>query len=618
MNQKLLSIVQQDLKDRTTWADRQTVWYDMRHDGIRRRNKPFPTAADLHFPLVDATIDKLKPFYFAQIWGSELLASFIALRAQSPEITQGAAAWFHHQMVQETNFFREGLAAIDNMLLSGVAVIKLWWDPAEGRLEFDAIDPLYLVVPKNTTDLQKADRVTHVLQMSKAAYQRRTDYAQDEDTLKAICGKPQDTATKEQEKYSREGLTYSAHDDQIVLHEVWQRDAKGWTVSTYAPQAPDRKIKDPYRCTYACNGKPFLPFVELPMEVKDKGYYASRGVAERLGAFEAYANRTWNAKADHMTFTGNPLFTHEGNDPINLNNVQLKPGAVVPRNLQAVKFPEPAMSFDQELVSTRMTAESLIAMPDFGVGQQINTKERRTATEVNRIGTLMGMSTDLRGRLFRGQLGQLYRFAWALLREFKKASLSYYFADQLQEVQQEALHDQYMVEPDGSPDSWNKPARLQRAVARYQLLRGNEFVHQGELTKSYLEEDEPRLVRRLYQDPKTRIADQQEDQAMELAALEKGWPARVVPADDDQLHLQVLTGRIEAMLQLGETITPVGWQRINEHMESHLQQLGQRNPKAARQAVVAVQRVRAAMAQFFPPAAPAAVPGAPSPEGVLA
>lgn len=604
MSRDLFNAVLDDLKARQTWQERQTLWYEMRHNGLRRRNKPYPTAADLHFPLIDSVTDKLKPFYFAQIWGSELLASFTAITQQAPEMTQGAAGWFHYQMVQHTNFFDESLSAIDNMVVGGVAPMKLWWDNAEQTVQFDAIDPIYLVVPPHIKDLQKADRVTHILHLTKKAYSLRADYNQDAEVLRRICGKPTEAPTKEDEKYTREGLTCSGEADQIVLHEVWERDAQGWVVSTYAPQAPDLEIKKPYRCTYQMGGKPFLPFVAFPMEVKDKGYYASRGVAERLGAFEAYACRTWNAKADHMTFSGNPLFTHEGNEPINLNNVQLKPGAIVPRNLQAVVFPTPPISFDQELVSTRMTAEYLIAMPDFGTGQQINTKDRKTATEINRIGTLMGMSTDLRGRLFRAQLSQLYRFAWALFREFKKDSLNFYMTEQLQDVATEALHDKYMIEPDGSPDSWNKPARMQKAVARYQLLRGNEFVNQGELTKSVIEEDEPRLVRRLYQDPKMRMADQQEDQAMELAILEMGYPARVLPADDDVVHIQLVLGRVQMQLQVGEPITAIAWQRINEHLEGHVQQAtARRNPKL-KEILPTVQRVQQAMAAYFPPAPP--------------
>src|SRR4051812_7951090 len=67
-----------DLRARAAWLDRQGKWYQMRHEGVRRRNKPFPNAADLHFPLADSIIEKLKPFYFNQLFATETVAQFVA------------------------------------------------------------------------------------------------------------------------------------------------------------------------------------------------------------------------------------------------------------------------------------------------------------------------------------------------------------------------------------------------------------------------------------------------------------------------------------------------------------------------------------------------------------
>ena len=52
-------------------------------------------------------------------------------------------------------------------------------------------------------------------------------------------------------------------------------------------------------------------------------------------------------------------------------------------------MPQPPISWEQEIVQTRMIAEQRLSLPDFGVGQMINTRERRTATEVNAIGGMM-------------------------------------------------------------------------------------------------------------------------------------------------------------------------------------------------------------------------------------
>lgn len=601
MSQLIYDKVLQDLADRKAWEERQRLYYEMRHNGLRRRNKPFPGAADMHYPLADGQIDKLKPFYFSQIWGSEQLAAFVAKKQQATEHTQAASAWFHYQMVQHTNFFRESLSGIDNMLMAGNAVVKVWWDEAEKELMFDAIDPVFLVVPAGTVDLQKADRITHIIPLTEAAYRRRSDYTQTDEFVKAITGKqPEGTTQKEQEKYSREGITYGAKKDQVILHETWVREKEGWRVHTYSPQRPGTPVKAPFLSQYKLRGKPFAPFVELPMEVKDKGYYASRGIPERVAAFEAYINRTWNEKADAMTYLNRPLFTHEG-ETINLNNTRLVPGQIIGRKLQAVQMPTPAISFDVEMQNTRQAAEYLVAMPDFGLGaRSTGGKKDATATEINAIGQIVGMSTDLRARIFRERVGQLYRFAWSILREKKVEDLQYYFADALQEAPREALHDDYLIEPDGSPDSWNKPVRMQRAVARYQMFRNHPNIAQGPLVKSVLQEDDAKLVRELYIDPQTTVADQQEDQAMEIGILEMGFPARVKPADDDAIHIDVVLGRLEMQLKTGQTITPIGWQRMDQHLQAHLQQLRTRDPKKAKLYAGKIQKMEQAMQQIFP------------------
>ena len=42
---------------RSPWEIRQTRWYELRHHGLRRTNKPWPKAADLHWPLIDTAIN---------------------------------------------------------------------------------------------------------------------------------------------------------------------------------------------------------------------------------------------------------------------------------------------------------------------------------------------------------------------------------------------------------------------------------------------------------------------------------------------------------------------------------------------------------------------------------
>jgi hypothetical protein len=297
---------------------------------------------------------------------------------------------------------------------------------------------------------------------------------------------------------------------------------------------------------------------------------------------------------DAMTFLNRPIFTQDG-AMTNPQNIRLVPGQIVPNNLRAVQMPNVPIDFDREMVNVRMTAEYLEAMPDFGIGQQLNTRDRRTATEVSASASLMNVSVDMKGNIFRHALARLYTYAWAILRTYRSRDLEFYLNDEAASVPPEALRQDYLIQPGGSPDAWNKTARMQRAVARYQMLRGDPYTNKGELTKSLLEADDPRLVRRLWQDPQTAAADQQEDQAMELAILEKGYPARVKPADDDVVHIQIALGRLQqngVMVQKGweHPIPQIGLARIQEHLAAHLEQLRQRSPQQAKAAQAMVTK----------------------------
>lgn len=578
MSRSTLTLVKKDLAARKNgWEDKQRLWYEMRHEGIRRQNKPFPAAADLHYPMADGMIDKLKPFYFAQVFGTEYCATFIAESLAAKELARSAAAAFDFHLKEETNFFEEILSTIDNMEMSGAAPLKVRWDVQRERLEFDAVDPLYIVVPKGTVDYQSADRLTHIRQMSVDAYKRLGEpYKTDKETIQLIAGKGSseaDQGQKEEEKYSREGLTHCDDKDQIVIWETYLRQKDGSIkVETYSPASPDTEIRPAFTLALPYSD---IPVFNFPMEIKDKGIYASRGVVERIAAHEVYLTRLWNEKADSMSFLNRPIFTHDG-QAMNLQNLRLTPGQIVPNNLRKVDMGNVPFDFDQESTSVRMIAEYQIGMPDFGTGQQLNTKERKTATEVNAISNLMSQSTDLRAWIFRRNLGKLYRQSWQLLQHFAKDKLARYYREQeVVEVDPKALEGEYRIFPAGTADGWNKQARAARALARVQTYRGDPAVNQAALTRHALEEDDPRLVKELWVDPQTTQADQMEDQADEISVLLIGFPARVKPSDDHAVHVQTLSQYVAAQQQYGRPVDPIAAQKILEHVGQHLEQLRQ-------------------------------------------
>ena len=103
-NAELYEQIVEDLEDRQPWERRQILWSRMRNQGVKRTRKPWPGAADMHVPIGDTIINKLKAYYVQWIFGPELLASFYALEDQGDSYTDSVAQWFDYQVRENTNF----------------------------------------------------------------------------------------------------------------------------------------------------------------------------------------------------------------------------------------------------------------------------------------------------------------------------------------------------------------------------------------------------------------------------------------------------------------------------------------------------------------------------------
>lgn len=569
------------LNARTTWETRQETWYSMRHDGLRRKAKPFPNAADMHFPLGDTFIDKLKPYYVQQVFASDTLATFLSLKQEMSEYSAGSGQWFDYQLKQKSNFEFEIVTAIDAMLLSGKNVIKVYWDADHKELRYDSVDPLHLIVPPWTQRIENADWIVHVMELSKAAYALRKEYKQDPEFLASIAGKQgESSAQQQQAKYVREGINKPTGDDMIIVWEVMSRtDAGKWEVETYSPAQPTSPIRAKFQMPYTegAFGRGMPPYAEINAEIKDKGFYAARGVMEKIAPFEASLCKDWNTQKDYQTLTCNPVFSGKGvPDGMNLRMI---PGQILPYDIQAVTFPPMPMDLQQQMNGTRIVAEQVVQMPDFGAAQPVNTSKARTATEMSMAGQMAAQSTDLRARIFRRELGHLFQLSWSLLIQYKKKDLAYYYREDLLALDAKALNDAYQIEPSGSGDNLNKPLMMQKAVGRFQMFNNDPMIEQRELRRSVLEADDPRLVKRLLLDQGTQQAMQLEDQAQEISILLINFPAQVKPTDTDSIHLQALTGFAQRKLQMGEALQPEQWLMLATHALGHIAQWKKKNPQ---------------------------------------
>lgn len=446
--------------------------------------------------------------------------------------------------------------------------MKCYWDTERKEVRFDAVNPLFLIVPSYTTDLQSADRIVHVIPMSEASYISSGRYEAGKETLDKIHGNNTNSGVSQQRqtRQTREGITHDPNGEKIIVWEVYERSGSTWTVSTYSPSDPDVDLRDPMELPYD-HGK--APFVDYCYEVKDKGWYSPRGVCEILAPYEMSLCNTWNHKHDAMALFNKPIFRAERDIP-NSTNIRMNPGQILPFGVIPVQAPQPPISFDQEMISVRQVAEQRIGNPDYGMGQMANSTNRRTATEIEAINAQTSQTGDLRARLFRIALGELYKQAWGLYLQYDKKDLQFRYLQDSQEIDPQALHDEYFLEPKGGVDQVSKQFLMQKAVQRKQVFAQSPWIDQAELDKSILELDDPSLIKRVFRDPNEKQQDQAEDEMRGIPALLVGAPLRVKPGQDYMTRLQILLQFMQKEADTGRDLPEEGVQRIMERLEGLL------------------------------------------------
>lgn len=585
LHDKICATLNQRLTKENQWR----MYYMMVHDGLPRRNQPFPNASQQHFPLCDGAVSKLKPFFIGQIFQGERLAEFTSWNRDLLAFCEAAADCFSWEVRERSNFAYKLQVATYHMLVYARGVLKAGWDPIHDRLKFAAMDMPYFIVPANCDDLDdpECDWFVEVEHISVGTYERSPyNFDQNPKLIKEIRGRQDYKQTQiEQEILLREGLTYSVQDDQIVLWHVWEQIKGGWLVHTYSPQKPGVQLRPDFQCPYKMQGRAFQPYTSFQYEIKDEGWYSPRGVVEKLAPFEASATKVWDMQMDSIEFVGKPLFSSDDPVPPNMANLTFRPGSVLPNGLKPVQMPEVPKDLAEQFNQNKVVAEQYLGMPDAGMQPDPSMGERGkggvpTATQVNYESGLTNVRIGMDGTNFRSRIGTVMQKAWAILIAHKKEAVMYRLGNAVKELPQQALSDMYTVTPSGSADSWSKPLRIQRAMQRYQVFAQDPAVDHDQLVKDVLAADDPRLLQTLFIGTKAGEQNAVQKTAVDMLLCQTGFQPQVLPGDNHQIAVETAIRYVQAEQHKGNPLTPEAHTAIFTYIGQHMAFLQQQNPKA--------------------------------------
>lgn len=611
MGNELFDSAQRILVERLRWEERARRLYTMRHDGLTRRDKTKSWQADSHSKTIDRAIRKDKPFWIGQVTAGNRLANFTALTQQVQQLSDAAANYYDFISHTQTKLLTEIDCAIDHMLLKGRGILKSTIDPIDQYAIVDeAIDPMFLLMPESAGGFEDADEWIHVRLMTVPAYKRldaRWDTSPE--TINKIRGSKefQSLGIYQQQVQLREGITHTSNSNYILLFEHWTKTASGHDISYYSPNSPDLALRQTHQNPYKWNGKESVPFISFQMEIKEKGWYAPRGLGELLDVQEQLETAIENRWLDAMAIANTRIFTGQ-KEIQNMANLRLEDGQYIPGAISSVQMAPPALPWSEMLNYQRARSEEISQSPDSSsTAPDSKTGGKAiTAAESNRIGALTQVGMNYAAEIFRRDLAKLHQHRWGLVCQFREREFAYYAASELNSLPEEALHDRYMIVPDGTPDGWNKQGRIQREVILMQTFANLPNANADYWVERAMRAVDGQAALQGFRGMNLKGADEYEAQANEIQLLTDNppFPVQPQPQQDQPTRIKCMLDWMTAAHQAGRQVGPQQKMLLHQNLAARMQILKQQNPSA-------YKKISADIAQMEQATATPQAPGSP-------
>jgi len=645
-------------KARSPWAEKLARLYRQRF-GIRNEKIfPWPGAANLHFPLIDKTIRRLKAMFVRLVIGAYPI---VTIAAQDQGLARKVEQFLEWLLRIKMAILRPLVILADAMLSFGKGFLKVTWNyetrsvtekrsvadifrgldptklptPVQAQMlatsfglrlpddlellrkiheRLDAgdediavvrdvvvhdeplwtvIHPMDLYVEPGTGDIEQAEFIAHRIRMSSEVLRSRERagfYKNTSDVIEfAEAARPtrfSESIIGDSEK--REDVTRSSAVGEADIHECYLlHDING------------DGVKERCVLTIHVPTKTALRFIEFPywhgewpitafdFELTDGRWLSARGVSDLLEDIEKEIDIQHNAKIDSMSLTNAPIGFYARSSGLQPDDIQWIPGQFVPlANPQTdVVFPvlpSHEISYEREESILRAWAEDLAGTLDVALTRQDESRNPRTATEIEATQGEVSSIFGLDSALFQDSLRRVYGQTLALWKQFGPDDVEIAVVGEdlpIKVSRQELLRGMDMI-PTGTPANVNASLRLGRAIQFLQVLSQSgpvENVSMAELIRYIAQLQDPLMARLIiHRGGMTGMdleAERQLDEITRMMAI-PGYRAPLRPSDNDEAHAKIVESVIQSA---GESLarTDAGT-RIMEHGMAHQARLTKR------------------------------------------
>jgi len=560
LSNELRGFYEDDLDSRSEWEETYTKGLDLLGLKTQERTTPFEGASGITHPLISESVVQYQAQAYKELLPSGGPVRTQVLGAQTPDREAQAQRVKNFMNYQIVEVMEEYDPDMDQMLfylpLSGSTFKKVYFDPTKQRAVAKFIPAQDLVVPYSASDLQTANRVTHVLRMDENDI-RKMQVAGVYRDVELTGGSDQEEDPVRQKVNELEGISKNYSDDvHTVLEFHIDLDLEGF--EDVDAMGEPTGVKLPYVVTLDEDSGEILAIrrnyaMDDPIKRKVQyfvhykfmpglGFYGF-GLIHMIGGLGRAATSLLRQLIDAGTLSNLPAgFKARGvrvrNDDEPLQPGEFRdidaPGGSIRDAIVPLPYKEPSATLNALLGGLVNDGRRFVALAD----QQMSNMNQETpvGTTVAMLERGMKVMSAIHKRLHYAQKNE-FRLLARIFKDNLPPMYPYEVAGAPQDVKQADFDARVDVLPVSDPNIFSMSQRIALAQQQLQLAQTNPEMHN--LYQAY---------RRMYQALEVQNIDeilnppppppQPMDPAMENGGLLSGAVPQAFPKQDHDAHIQ--------------------------------------------------------------------------------
>ena len=623
----VLDSVEEDKTSRDDWEDTYTKGLDLLGMRYETRTEPFDGATGVIHPLLNEAVTQFQ----AQAY-KEMLPSSGPVRANivglpNPEVEMQAQRVQEYMNYEIMYRMEEYEPEFDQMLyylgLAGSAFKKVYRDEGLGRAVSKFVPAEDVIVPYVATDLKTAERVTHVIKISKNEL-RKLQVSGFYLDMKSI-GEPTEVSDEIQDAYDDiEGRSPTGRDDQFTLYECHcsldleeypDKDSKGEETGIKLPYIVTVCYDTSEVLSIRRNFRPNDPQKEkIPHFVQYKftpglGFYGF-GLIHLLGNLSRTATANLRQLIDAGTLSNMPAgfkarglrIADEANplNPGEFRDVDV-PGGDLKASLMPLPYKEPSGTLFQLMGFVIDSAQRFIGTTDMGVGD--GRQEMPVGTTI----ALLERGSRIVSAVHKRLHGSMKLELKMLARIFSEDPTPYpYMVGVDAQIKRSDFDERVDILPVSDPNIFSMSQRVVLAQEQLKLAQAAPDLHN--LREAYKRVYEALGVDNIEQiltpEPQVVPRDPSTENAEASKAAAGQGELKAFPEQDHDAHIAVHSAYMNSKIaQMQQPVLLTLEKHIYEHIGLKAQQMAQQemgqNPQAQQQPQMMAQRVAQIQAQLI-------------------